>query len=210
PWVEAPVGQQVTKLVPPTGYVAAMRARAHAAVGPWRAPAGAIAVPRFIVGVEVEFPRAIGDELNDANVSVIRTVAGNVRLYGWRSLSTDLENYTHLIGADVVNTVANLAELVLEPHVFKPIDGKGMLYASVQADLIGILEPMRAAGGLYERTAEDGTQVDPGYSVDVGATVNTIAVQQSNTVAAVIALRVSPVGELIDVTIVKAALGATV
>lgn len=209
PWVRVPLGGGASKLVSPEGYVAAMRARAHLQVGPWRAPAGEIAVARFVTGVERELTRAQGDALDEAHVSAIRTIAGSTRLYGWRSLSTDADNYALLVGRDVLNTVAYEAEARLERYVFRTIDGKGQLIASVAAELVGILDPIRAAGGLYERIV-DGQQVDPGYSVDVGETVNTLAVLNANKVAAVVALRVSPVGSLIDVTIVKAGLTASV
>ena len=209
PWVSVPMGGGRTKLVSPEGYVAAMRARAHLSEGPWRAPAGELAVARFVVGVERELTRAQGDTLDEGHVSAIRTIAGTTRLYGWRSLSSDEENYALLVGRDVLNTVAYEAEARLEPYVFRTIDGKGQLLASVASTLVGILDPMRAAGGLYERTV-NGEQVDPGYSVDVGPTVNTDAVLAANKVAAVVALRVSPVGTLIDLTIVKAGLTATV
>lgn len=211
PWVRIPMGGGATKLVSPEGYVAAMRARAHRDVGPWRAPAGEIAVAQFVVGTERELTRAQGDTLDEGHVSAIRTIAGTTRLYGWRSLSTDADNYALLIGRDVLNTVAVAAEGRLERFVFQTIDGKGQLLASVAAELVGILDPMRAAGGLYERTdPNSGDRLDPGYSVDVGPTVNTEAVLASNKVAAVVAMRVSPVGTLIDVTIVKAGLTATV
>lgn len=209
PWVRVPVEGGATKLVSPEGYVAAMRARAHLAVGPWRAPAGEIAVARFVTGVETELTRAQGDTLDEGHVSAIRTIAGTTRLYGWRSLSTDADNYALLVGRDVLNTVAHEAERRLERFVFRTIDGKGQLLASVAAELVGLLDPMRVAGGLYEREV-DGAQVDPGYSVDVGPTVNTDAVLNANKIAAVVALRVSPVGSLIDVTIVKAGLAASV
>lgn len=210
PHVRIPLTGGSTKLVSPEGYAAAMRARAHREVGPWRAPAGEVAVARFVLAPEVELTRAQGEELDEAHVSAIRTIAGSTRLYGWRSLSTDLSNYALLIGRDVLNTLAVEAELRLEPYVFRTIDGKGQLYAEVEAELIGLVDPMRAAGGLYERTAEDGSQLDPGYSVDTGPTVNTEAVINANKVAAVLAVRVSPVGALIDLTIVKAGLTASV
>lgn len=209
PWLTVPIGGGASKLVSPEGYVAAMRARAHLDVGPWRAPAGEIAVARFVSGVERELTRAQGDALDEGHVSAIRTIAGSTRLYGWRSLSTDEDNYALLIARDVLNTVAYEAEARLERFVFRTIDGKGQLLASVASELVGILDPMRAAGGLYERII-DGEQIDPGYSVDVGPTVNTEAVLSANKIAAVVAMRVSPVGTLIDVTIVKAGLTATV
>lgn len=209
PWLTVPVAGSSTKLLSPEGYVAAMRARAHRDVGPWRAPAGDIAVATFVTGVERELTRAEGDRLDEAHVSAIRTISGTTRLYGWRSLSSDVNNYALLIGRDVLNTVAYAAEEALEQYVFQTIDGQGRLIASVQAELIGLLDPIRDAGGLYERIV-DGERLDPGYSVDVGPTVNTLAVLNSNTIAAVVAMRVSPVGTLIDLTIVKAGLTANV
>lgn len=209
PWVRIPTAGGATKLVSPEGYVAAMRARAHGEAGPWRAPAGEVAVARFVTGVETELTREQGDALDEAHVSAIRTIAGTVRLYGWRSLSTDEDNYALLTGRDVLNTVAVEAERRLERFVFQPIDSGGRLLASVAAELVGIVDPYRAAGGLYARVV-NGEQLDPGYSVDVGPTVNTEAVLRNNSVAAVLALRVSPVGTLIDLTIVKAGLTASV
>lgn len=209
PWVRIPTSGGATKLVSPEGYVAAMRARAHGEAGPWRAPAGEVAVARFVTGVETELTRSDGDALDEAHVSAIRTIAGTTRLYGWRSLSTDEDNYALLTGRDVLNTVAVDAERRLERFVFQPIDSSGRLLASVAAELVGIVDPYRAAGGLYARVV-NGEQLDPGYSVDVGPAVNTEAVLRNNSIAAVLALRVSPVGTLIDLTIVKAGLGASV
>lgn len=210
PWVRVPLGGSASKLISPEGYVAAQRARAHLDVGPWAAPAGERAIARFVMGLERELTRAQGDQLDEGHVSAIRTIAGTTRLYGWRSLSSDVDNYALLTGRDVLNTVAYECERRLERYVFQTIDGKGQLLASVAGELVGIVDPMRAAGGLYENYDADGNLVDPGYSVDVGPTVNTLAVLNANKIAAVLALRVSPVGTLIDLTIVKAGLTATV
>ncbi len=210
PWVQVPLGAGAYKLVSPEGYVAAARARAHAQVGPWRAPGGEISVARFITGIETPIVRAVGDDLDDNNVNAIRTIANTTRLYGWRSLSTDRDNYALLTGRDVLNTLAYLCEAALEPFVFQSIDGKGQTLYAVAGVLTGVVEPMRAAGGLYELIAADGSQIDPGYSIDVGPTVNTLALLGQNKIAAQLAVRVSPVGTLIDLTIVKAGLTANV
>lgn len=211
PWVRVPLPGGATKLIGPEGFVAAQRARTHLEQGPYAAPAGDVAQARFVVGLETEFNRADGDDLNEANVSLIRRIAGTIRLYGWRSLSTDTDNYRLLNGRDTLNTVAADAERLLERHVFKTIDGAGRRLASVAADLIGLVEPYRVAGGLYERyDPTTGDLIDKGYSVDVGPSVNTAAVLAQNSIAAVLALRVSPIGELVNLTIVKAGLTATV
>lgn len=210
PWVRIPTSANTSKLISPEGYVAAARARAHRDVGPWRAAAGEVAEARYVLGPEVDVPRAVGDRLDDAGVNAIRTIAGTTRVYGWRSLSADLVNFGLLTGRDTLNTVAVLAEDALEPLLFQPIDALGHLYGKVESALLGIVEPMRAAQGLYPRTDDLGQQIDPGYSVDVGPTVNNAGVLAANRVGARLGLRVSPVGTIIDLTIVKTGLAASV
>lgn len=210
PRVRIPLETGGTKLVSPEGYLAALRARAHRDVGPWQAPAGERGVAKFVLGPEVALTRAEADDLDDNNVNAIRTIAGTTRLYGYRSLSSDEANYALLIGRDVLNTYVKAAEVRLERYVFRTIDAQGRLFASIAGTLKALVEPMRAAGGLYERRADNGDVLDPGYSIDVGPTVNTDAVLAANEVHAVLAMRVSPVGTLIALTIVKAGLTASV
>lgn len=210
PWVRVPTGVGTSKLISPEGYVAAVRNRAWLEAGPWRAPAGEIATARYVEGPERQLSRAEGDQLDDAGVSAIRTIAGSTRLYGWRSLSSDRANFTLLTGRDVLNLLAWECERRLEQFVFQTIDGRGHLLGDVEAELIGLLDPLRLVNGLYERVDEDGSEIDPGYSVDVGPSVNTSATLAANEVRANVAVRVSPVGSLITVTITKAAVAATV
>jgi hypothetical protein len=125
-------------------------------------------------------------------------------------LSPNEVDYALLTGRDVLNYLSVQAETVLEPFVFSTIDGRGQLLALIGGALIGLVEPMRALGGLYERVAADGTRIDPGYRVDTGPSVNTPAVLAANTVKAVLSVRVSPVGSLVQITITKAALTADV
>ena len=199
PWVRVPDGVGGTRLISPEGYVAAMRARAHRAEGPWRAPAGDIAIARHVVGVETELTQAQIDDLLTSRVNPIRTMAGTVRLYGWRSLSVDQVNFLMLTARDTLNHVAVLAEQRLERFVFREIDGKGHLFAEIEAEMTAVLEPIRLAGGLYEKTSDDGDPIDPGYTINVrqGANEHEIVVE--------IGIRIAPTAELIIVTITKVA-----
>ena len=140
----------------------------------------------------------------------IRTIATTTRLYGWRSLSTDEANFALLTGRDTLNLLATEAEARLEQFIFRTIDGRGHLLAEVEAELIGLMEPLRQINGLYELTDENGTEVDPGYAVDVSKAVNTPAVLARNEIRAAVSARVSPVGQLIVLTISKSALDASV
>lgn len=205
PWVQisTPTG---TRFTSPEGYVAAVRNRAHSEAGPWRAPAGQIAVARSVIGLKADYNRATGDELDTAKVSAIRNINNSVRLYGWRSLSNDTDNYALLIGRDVLNRIVVESERRLEQFVFQTIDGKGQLLSEISGTITGILEPMRAAGGLFERVDANGATIDPGYLVETGSTINTFENLANNTVNARVSVRVSPAAALISVTIVKVGL----
>lgn len=210
PWVRIPSATVGTQDVSPEGYVAAARARAHSAPGgPTRAAFGEIAEARFLLAPTVELSRAQGDALDEAGVSAVRSIAGTTRLYGYRSLSTNVDDYALLNGRDTLNVVAAEARDRLERYVGRTIDGRGQLYAEVAGTASGILAELAQGGGLFPLVV-DGREVDPGYSVDVGPSVNTSEVQRRNAVAVVMALRVSPVGSLVDVTIIKAGLTAAV
>lgn len=206
PWVQVPDGAGGVRTVSPEGYVAGVRARTIAAVGPWRAPAGDIARSRYITGVELELTEAEIDSLTDDHVNTIRTGFSTVRLYGWRSLSTDAVNYRFLNGRDVLNDVAARLDRELELYVFRTIDGRGALFTEVEGTIASVLQPIAAAGGLYAKTDAEGNEVDPGYRIDTGPTVNTPETVAAGEVRAAVALRVSPVGELIRVTISKVSL----
>lgn len=205
PWVQisTPIG---TKFTSPEGYVAAVRNRAHIEAGPWRAPAGQIAVARSVIGLKYEYDRTVGDDLDFNKVSAIRRINNTVRLYGWRSLSSDVSNYALLIGRDTLNSLVWASESRLEQYVFQTVDGKGQLLSAINGTLVGILEPIRQAGGLYERFADNGDLIDPGYLVETGSTVNTIENLANNEVKARVSVRVSPSAALISVTIVKVGL----
>lgn len=205
PWVQIATSTG-TRYTSPEGYVAGVRSRAHSEVGPWRAPAGQIAVARSIVGLKAEYNRTNGDSLDAAKVNAIRYINNTVRLYGWRSLSNDTSNYSLLVGRDVLNRIVTESESRLEQFVFEPIDGRGQLLASVNGTLMGILEPMRSAGGLYELYDASGAVVDSGYLVDTGPSVNTLSNLANNEVKARISIRVSPSASLISVTITKVGL----
>lgn len=211
PAVRIPDGG-VIRTITPEGYVAAARVRAIRQLGgPWRAPGGEISQARFIVGTDTPIDRATGDQLDAAKVSAVRMIANTTRLYGWRSLSADLDNYALLTARDTLNVIEVVAAQQLEPFVFRPIDGRGQLLSQIEAALIGIVEPIRAAGGLYELVdPNDGTAIDPGYSVDVGDSVNPRASLQQNRIAAVIAARPSPTATLIELTVVRVAVSALV
>lgn len=216
PHVRIPDGNGGVRTISPEGAIAGRRARTMREVGPWQPPAGEYGILQFVVGVEQEVTDAEVDELDDAKVSVIRTLPtasgrSSTRIYGWNSTSDDRDNYEMLSGRDTLNLIHVAAEETLEKYVLRAIDGRGHLLSDMNADLVGIVAPIRRAGGLYERIDPGtGDVLDPGYAVDTSATVNPIEELAAGRVHAIVSARISPVGKLIDVTIVKAALTAAV
>lgn len=204
PWLNVDDGAGGFRQISPEGYVAACRARAHNTVGAWRAPAGAIAKATTILGLAQTYSKEEGNALDSGRVSVVRQIGDGFRLYGWRSLSIDEDNFYFLSARDVLNRLTKSGEAALEEYVFAPIDAKGQVLSAVNAALVGIVEPMRAAGGLFENIdPTTGQSLDPGYRVDTGASVNSVASLADNKIKARMSVRVSPTGALVQLTIVK-------
>jgi hypothetical protein len=210
PWVTVADGVGGTRTIAPTGYVAGVRARLQNGTGgPWQAPAGEVAIAQHIVGVESAITADQASTLHDSRVNPIRPIAGALRLYGWRSLSSDELNYRRLLARDTLNYVAVAAAAALEQFVFKPVDGKGHLFARIAAEIQAILEPIHQAGGLYELHDAGGNLVDPGYLIDTGPNINTPAVLANNEVRVAVSMRLSPGAELITLTVTKVAFTST-
>jgi hypothetical protein len=208
PWVQVPDGFGGTRPISPEGYVAACRARAHESVGPWRAAAGEIAKARYVVAPDQEFTAAAANDLDASKVNIIRTIANAVRLYGWRSLSADTDNWALLTGADVINRIVVEAEKQLEPFVFDTIDSSGHLLATIGGTLTGIVIPMANAGGLYALRDVDETLLDPGYAVNVSDSINPNTSLALNQIFAELGVRVSPSAAQVHLMVSKAGVTA--
>lgn len=211
PWLLVSDGAGGARTISPEGFVAAARAKAHELEGAWAAAAGEGSISPYVLGTDVEFSRADAEQLDAARVSPIRVVSNRLRLYGWRSLSSNEQDFASLTVQDTLNRLANECEARLEPFTFRTIDGRGRLLAQMNGILIGVLEPVRVAGGIFERTdTATGEVLDPGYSVDVSPNLNSAASLANNEVRANVAVRLSPNASLITLQIVKVGLTAAV
>jgi len=211
PWVYAPTGVSgVNRPIPPTGYAAGARARAHNQVGPHQPGAGIISDARFINGVFTSVDKATGDLLDDDCVNAIRIINNRVRIYGARSCSIDTQNFRYINAQDVVNFVVVEANRSLEDVLFGVIDGRGGIFASVEARLIAIMEPLRTLGALYEAFDVTGRRVDFGYTVKCNEALNPLAQLVNGTVTARVGMRVSGIGDSIQVDIIKSNLSTSV
>jgi phage tail sheath protein FI len=211
PWVYTPTSVSgVNRLIPPDGYVMGKRALAHNQNGPHQPYAGLISGARFVNGVYTDVNKTTGDELDENFVNAIRIIANQVRIYGARSLSTDTENFRFITSQDVINSVVSAVGASMEDLIFTVIDGRGGLFAEIEGRIIAICENMKSLGALYEGFNANGKKVDPGYTVKCDPSINTIASLAQGTVAAQVGVRVSSIGDKINVTIVKSNLTSTV
>lgn len=211
PWVFTPTNVTgVNRLIPPDGFVAGARASAHNSVGPHQPAAGAIAAGKFINGVEADINKTVGDDLDDNNVNAVRVIANGVRVYGARSLSTDTENFRFISVQDTVNTVVHRANRSMEDLLFSPIDGRSALFTEIQGRLKSICEILAKEGALYPAYDGSGKLIDAGFTVKCDSSINTTAQLAEGKVTAQIGLRVAPIGDKIEVTIIKSNLTGSV
>lgn len=211
PWVNTPTALSgVTRLIPPDGYVAAARARAHNATGAHQPAAGLVSTSQWVLSLETEADSATGALMDGDNVNVLRLIEGGIRVYGARSLSADTANFRYITSQDTINGIVYDANQTLEDLVFSVIDGRGNIFAAVQARLVAILEPRRISGALYEAFDVTGKRVDMGYTVKCDGGLNPASQLADGLVKAKVGVRVSSVGDKIEVDIVKSNLTTSV
>lgn len=190
--------------VEPIGFVAGVRARAHAsnvAQSPLQVDFGS---SRFINGVETSVTDAEWETLNTAKVSTVRVVAGKVRLYGWKLVALMAGDTSGNLGGaqfrDVLNAVAWDASQIAEAFVGRLVDGRGATLGAFAGDLNGLLASYSAKGALFAKVV-DGKEIDPGYSINVGDSVNPAVSLAAGELKAEIGIRLSPTAEFVTITI---------
>ncbi|NBO56757.1 MAG: hypothetical protein EBU84_19680, partial [Actinobacteria bacterium] len=211
PWVYIPTSVAgVNRLIPPVGYAAAKRAVAHTQVGAHKPGAGLISVAQFVNGVATDIDKTNGDALDDSYVNAIRVINNTVRVYGARSLSPDTTNFRYITAQDVVNQVVVEAYRSLEDLIFSVIDGRNTIFSAVESKLFSILEPLRANGALFEAFDVNGKRIDFGYTVKCDPSLNPTTQLADGLIKARVGLRVSSVGDKIEVDIIKSNLTKSV
>ena len=209
PWVTIPSGTGRNLTVPPEAYVAAKRSQAHNRVGTWQPFAGISSEGSFVNGVQTAMSRTEATSLDDSRVNAIRVINGTVRIYGARSHSTNTTQWRFITHRDTINYIVDRCEVALEPLVFSTINGRRTIYADISSALKGVMEPIRIAGGLYEGFDANGKQIDYGYTIKVDDTLNPVAQLETGLVKAQLGVRVSSVGDKIEVNLIKSNLTAT-
>ena len=204
-------GSALTSLtISPEGYVAAKRSIAHNEIGSWSPAGGLQSKARFVTGTAVAVDKTAGDSLDTAYINAIRVIQNSVRIYGARSASSDTTNFRYITARDTLNYIVVQAERSLEDLVFSPIDGRRTVFGRVESRLIGLLDPIRTAGGLFEAFDVDGNQIDAGYSVEVTDGLNPITQLATGVVKAKVGVRISSIADRIEVEIIKSNLTTSV
>jgi phage tail sheath protein FI len=152
----------------------------------------------------------VGDALDTESVNAIRIINNTIRIYGARSCSGDLPNFRYITAQDVLNHVVIESYRGLEDILFRPIDARNAMFVAIKQRLQSILEGLRTIGALYEAFDVNGRRIDYGYTVTCDSSINPIANLVDGTVTARVGLRVTGIGDSIQVDIIKSSLTASV
>lgn len=210
PWVQIERDTNVLQYISPEGYVAGKRAAVQNSEGPWRPYAGLVSEGNFVIRTKTIVGKADSDALDVARVNGLRMINGRVRIYGARSASNDEANFRYLNAQEMLNYVVVEAQNRLEDLVFSTIDGRQVLFSAVRSRLVSLLDPIRVAGGLYEAFDAEGNRIDYGYTVVVNEAINPVSQLAGGLIKAKVGIRVSSVGDQIEVSVTKSNLTASV
>jgi hypothetical protein len=210
PWIQIERDANVLAYISPEGYVAAKRALAQNSEGPWRPYAGLMSEASYVLGLKTNISKTTSDDLDEGRVNGLRVINGRVRIYGARTASNDEINFRYITAQEMLNYVVVEAQARLEDLVFSTIDGRQTLFSNVKSRLINLLDPIRINGGLYEAFDATGRRIDYGYSVVVNEAINPVSQLAGGLVRAKVGIRVSSVGDQIEIAVTKSNLTASV
>lgn len=193
-WPEVKAG---SKTYLPTGFALGARARAHASGNAVQSPISPdYGTARFMDTVVTNVADDDWKTANAAGLSIIRSVAGTPRIYGWKTVSAP-EGVLTLQGAnyrDLIDFVAVGCQRIADAFVGRIVDGKGAALAEFAGQLTAFLDVNK---GSFAAGAND-----PGYLVDAGAGVNTPADIANGQIAANVSIRCAGTAEFVTIAVV--------
>lgn len=189
-----------SRTVPPSALVAALCARNDAALGANHPAAGRFGQSRYAYDVsQPAFSDAVRNTLNASGVNVIRNINGVVEVFGWRANTTDT-NWTGFGNARLFMSLSARLDEVAQNYLFEEIDGQnGQTITAFHDDIAGVLMEFYNEHQLFGDTPADA------FTVDTGPGVNTLATIAANELHAVVAVRMAPMAELVQIEVVKRA-----
>lgn len=188
--------------VPQSAAVAGVALRRQMQEGFTQPPAG-VEYPVFGVNtLTIDITDTMQDVLNPLDINCARVFTGDYGrvIYGARTLSPD--PYVQYVSQRVVcNVLGRTLVDALKSLVLSTVDGNGLLFNRVYLTAVGVCERIRLAGGLFGATAADA------YLVVCDNTNNIPDDLQNGIVRCLVAVKLSPVLEFLDVNVVTTSLG---
>lgn len=171
----------------------------QAGVMPNDPAAGDLGVARQVSALTRTVDQATLEDVNAHGVTCVVDRYGQFVTYGLRSVADPAVYPLALqFGAQrLVMAIVAQAGVVAERHLFRLIDGQGLRFAQLHGDLQGVLTPYWVAGALFGSTPQEA------FEINVGPAVNTPETIADGQLRAVITMRVSPAGELVQIEIVR-------
>lgn len=205
PWVTVPgVAAGTVRTVPWSSIQAGMIARADAAAGHANtAAAGDNGQSFYAIGVTQTFTDAERQDLLYAGVDTVRQRYGTVRAYAFRSLADQNGQnapWVQFNHGRLNMQITAVSEEIGEEYVFSQLDGRGLTIAAFHGELNGMCGDLFDLGALYGDTPDDA------FDINTSPSVNTIETIANGELHAILAVKMSPHAELVEIEIVKVAL----
>jgi len=202
PWMHIPgIVANTVRKVPPSPAVAGLFCRNMAAGLSANEPAaGDNGILRTALDLTQVYTDADRQTLNANGVDIIRDMYRQRKVYGWRTVADPVNDSVWInLGNSIMHRqIVAQAGAIGEGFIFKQIDGQKRLIGQFGASLeANICMPLFLSGSLF------GDDPSDAYKVDVGPSVNTEATIADGQLRAIIAVKMSPFGEEVDVEIVK-------
>jgi hypothetical protein len=171
-----------------------------AAAGNHTPGAGGVSV--YVIGVKNERSVSVQKALAQAQVNSFRTVNGLPRSYGYWTLADldALPQWWDMGGSRTIMAIRAEEQNVAEEMMFGQVAANGLFLDKYQGALSGVLARYQRLGALF------GTDKDPGYRVDVTATVNPVENVAKGLITAAISLRTSPFAAALKLTLTRRAI----
>lgn len=201
PWVYIPgIDAGTIRTVPPSALMAGLIARNDAANNTAVPAAGSNGVAQYVLGVtQPPFSDADRQDLNEAGFNLVRTHAGGIQLYGYRTLGIKTGSWAYLSVQRTRMALVAEYSLVADNYVFAILDGKKHTISQFGGEIKAVNEKYRNIGALYGDTPEEA------YFVDVGESVNTPDSIAAGELHALSEVRISGMAELVVIDFVKIA-----
>lgn len=189
-------------VVPQSAAVAGVALRRFAQDGFTQPPAG-VEFPVYGVNTTTfEVTDTIQDILNPEDINCARVFYGDFGrvIYGARTLSPN--PYVQYVSQRVIcNVIGRTLTEALRTLILSTTDGNGVTFNRVYVTAVGVCERIRRAGGLFGATASDA------YLVVCDLSNNNLDDLQNGIVRCLVAVKLSPVLEFLDLNVVTTALG---